>query len=96
MPDEEEGHDSSHGSIQTNQTFDQSEDQEQPQPTENGSLSSMQHLLPTERGGSIIAGTLEELDTGRVTVNGREYLLSSEEIHYRAVSRSVWFIGSSV
>lgn len=70
------------------------------QSAENESLNSAHHLLSTQGGGSDLAGTLEELDTGWVTVEGKEgkkrYKLSSEEIDYRKVSRSVWIIGSSV
>lgn len=90
MPDQEEGYEgyeSSPDSIQTNQTHDQSEDRVQSQKTGNGSLSSMQHLLPTESDESSLAGTLRELKTGWVTVEGKRHQLSFEEIQYQGVSR---------
>jgi hypothetical protein len=98
MPYEEEQEDSS--GPESIQTHEQPRSlTEQSQNTENGSLS-FRPLLSTEQRGSILAGTLEELDTGWVTVEGKEgkkrYKLSSEEIDNRKVSRSVWIIGSSV
>lgn len=51
---------------------------EQSQNTDNGSLSSRQGLLSTERGGSSLLSTLDDLDRGFVTVEGKKYDLSAE------------------
>lgn len=59
---------------------------EQSQNTDNGSLSSRQGLLSTERGSSLFS-TLDDLDHGFVTVEGKKYDLSAEEKDYQAVSR---------